>query len=404
MGNEIMEQKEKVIVQDEFMAAFDCGNANTDSIINTSDGQRIQGKHQTVISLLFELPTFPKEELAQSVANLSNNLIVNISSKSIRQSGFYAFGIKADTSGGFTRNLDIGSGEKSKDDIPIIATLATLASTAVKNQYLKTQKLPDVIELNVKYSTALPAREYTGNNPEKLAARYMNGPHMVDVYVTDTPVHVYINFLEVKVTQEGNPTVFVLIENKDESFFEEFNNKYNVNYTNKDFRKLKILIVDIGDGTTEYIYTINGVPVTDQCRGERRGVGHAAEKAQSLFLNTTKQSLEVNRQKFMRWVLDNSSRFHKDAVFAMKQADFAQSMMIMADIKKIYKEVLSGDVDLITVSGGGACEFKDCLQEDLYNFADQSGVKVFWFPDEMAPVVNVTGLDILNKKLFFRKK
>lgn len=41
--------------------------------------------------------------------------------------------------------------------------------------------------------------------------------------------------------------------------------------------------MDIGDGTTEYIYTINQKPVLGNCTGERQGIGHALEKACKLL-------------------------------------------------------------------------------------------------------------------------
>ena len=395
------------MINEQFVAAFDCGNSRTKSIITSESGTTFKGINQTVISLLFKLPIFENENLDSAVADLADNLIVNISSEAIAQSGKYAFGTSVDNVKGIIRNLNINVNYKHSDDIPVIATLATLASTAVQNEYAKARELPSNIELDVKYSTALPFREYSKENARKLAERYTNNHHVVDVYLTEKDiVHVTIKFSEAKVTQEGNPAVFVLIETKDEYFFEEFNQKYGKDhkYTNKDFKDMKILHVDIGDGTIEYIYTANGVPVSNLCRGEKRGVGHAAENAQELFLETIKQNLELNRQQFMKYVLDDSSKFNQDAKFAMKQADMMQSQFILEDIQNIYSNVLRGDVNLITVSGGGACEFKEYLKEPLTVFADASDVKVFWFPDEIASEVNVRGLDILNKKLFFRKK
>lgn len=392
------------MVNEKFVAAFDCGNSRTKSIITTESGTSIQGIQQTVISFLFKLPIIESENLDKAVANLADNLIVRITSRAIKQPGMYAFGTKSDSVVGFIRNLNINVNHKHSDDIPVIATLATLASTAVQSEYAKSKKLPDEIELDVKYSTALPAREYSKENAKSLAERYTKETHTVDVFVTEDPIHVRINFTEAKVTQEGNPAVFVLIETTDEYFFEKFNMRYDLAYTNKDFKNMKILHVDIGDGTVEYIYTVNGVPISNLCRGEKRGVGHAAEKAQSLFLDTIQQQLELNRQQFMKYVLDKDHRFNTDAKYAMNQADFMQSQLILEDIQNIYSNVLRGDVDLITVSGGGACEFKEQLEEPLYEFADSSDLKVFWFPDEIASLVNVKGLDILNKKLFFRKK
>ncbi|PEM59939.1 hypothetical protein CN613_28190, partial [Bacillus pseudomycoides] len=49
------------------------------------------------------------------------------------------------------------------------------------------------------------------------------------------------------------------------------------------FSKKKILHADIGDGTTEYIYTDGLNPIPDSCTGERRGIGHALLEAISLL-------------------------------------------------------------------------------------------------------------------------
>ncbi|OMC81866.1 hypothetical protein BK128_21420 [Viridibacillus sp. FSL H7-0596] len=384
-----------------YQAAFDNGNSCVKGILNAEDGTVTKVKQKTIVSSILTTPTFAETSIENAVANLMDNMIVYINSKAIKKIGLFAVGEKANTVGD-PRNMNIRIGKKHKDDIPVVMSLSIIAATAVQEAYRTSKELPREIEVSVDYSSALPATEFSPETAKDFEKRFLNDVHMVSIYVTSTPINVNIKFNRVKITQEGNPAVFAIVAG-DSSILNEFNSRYDGEFVNSDFQYKKMLNVDIGDGTTEFIYTVNGKPQTDLCVGERMGVGHAADNALKLFKQTINADITMNRQQFMNAVLDESHNFHVEALYSMKQANIAQSQAILEKVEEMYLNKLQGDVNVITVFGGGAAAFKDSLQEELVEFANSMNCQVLWIPNKKAPYINVTGLDFLNKKLFFKQ-
>src|SRR5699024_10903468 len=119
----------------------------------------------------------------------------------------------------------------------------------------------------------------------------VNNEHIVILYIGDKSVTVKLTFEKTKVTQEGVPALYALIES-DKSILDDYNQFYKKEpaIEPEELHDKKFLHVDIGDGTTEYIYTVGLNPVNDACSGERRGVGHATEEATKIL----KEEMEGN--------------------------------------------------------------------------------------------------------------
>ncbi|MEC2634175.1 hypothetical protein P9Z45_31800, partial [Bacillus cereus] len=80
-----------------------------------------------------------------------------------------------------------------------------------------------------------------------------------------------------------------------------------------------------------------------------------------------------------------------------------QAKKILEDIEEKYTEKIAGDADFICVYGGGSIEFEALLYEDLLEFCEEVNCKLLWIPKEYAVDMNMEGLSILNKKIFFKK-
>lgn len=158
--------------------------------------------------------------------------------------------------------------------------------------------------------------------------------------------------------------------------------------------------VDIGDGTTEYIYTVGLNPVVDACSGELRGVGHATEKAKSVLQSSFTQRIPLNRQKFIEIMRDPEHNFYEEAKEAMEKARNSQAIQILEDIEEKYMTNAAGDVDIITVYGGGSIQFKNELHDDLKEFAESVKCKLLWVPEQYAVDMNVKGMIVLMEQVF----
>lgn len=384
--------------------AGDNGNSKFKGFLTFEDLMEVYIEEKSLTSKLTSLPMFPDEDLDKSVINLTDNMIVELTSKSLKIPGMYAVGEKA-SKVGRSRNMNIAIGSKHDDDLPVIQTLALIATKVVEKDFKETGRLAEVLYVNVDYSTAIPATEYTKQTAHKLESKFLNEEHTVTLHVADKEyVTVKINFSRVKVTQEGNPATFAFVYGP-EGILNEFKKDYpNENVTNNYFEDKKILHADIGDGTTEFIYTVAGKPIADASSGERLGVGHAAKDALNTFKKEINLNLKLNRQDFMDAVIDELHVQHDEAKNAMLLATIDQSQAITEKIEEVYTDVLRGDLEVIAVFGGGAVQFKPDLKDMLQELSQKLNVKVLWIPDEYASKINAIGLNELNKRVFFIKK
>lgn len=375
----------------------DIGNSETKMILN----QELI-KQPSVVKYLLVKPNVHETDHLKNVTNLLDQLVVNISSKALRRNGLYLVGNRANITADKVENMNIKLGNKHKHDIPVVMTLSMIAGRSIQNHYKETGEIPSTIEVSSKMSTAIPASEYTPVKAKHLEERFLNGEHIVIVHVGEELVSVKIKFEKVKVTQEGVPALFALLES-DQKVLDEYNKEYSQKVTPKDLRNKKILHVDIGDGTTEYIYTNGLNPVNDACSGERRGVGHATEEANTLLKEQVGGHLDINRQQFMSILKDNTHNLFDEANKSLDLAKYSQAQLILEDIQEKYTRNAAGNVDLIAVYGGGSVQFKENLYQDLLEFAKEVRCSILWIPETHAVDMNVRGLNVLNQKVLFKK-
>ncbi|EJQ01738.1 ParM/StbA family protein [Bacillus cereus] len=379
-------------------SSFDVGNANVKAKIN---GKVL--KQPSVIQYLLQQPPVTETNLTKLVSNLEDELTVHITSNAIKRSGLYNIGKRATiTSDANVENMNIKLGNKYKHTIPVVMTLGMMACESVKQAFNEESKLPSTINIKSKSSTAIPMSEYTIDKAKFLEDRFTNNKHIVIVYVGGESVTVSITFEKVKVTKEGVPPLYALIE-AEQDILDKYNKQYKETAVPKDFINKKILHADIGDGTTEYVYTVGLNPISDNCTGERRGVGHATESAIALLKEDTNGRVHLKRQQYMNILKDPSHRLYDEASRFLENGKYIQAMRILEDIQEKYTEKIAGDADLICVYGGGSIEFESLLYNDLLEFCEEVNCKLLWIPEKYAVDMNMEGLDILNKKVFFKK-
>lgn len=376
--------------------ANDIGNSETKMIVNDT-----LIKQPSVVKRLLSKPNVTETNVEKNIANLLDELIVHVTSNAIKRSGLYFIGKRANMTADKVENMNIKLGNKSKHDIPVLMTLSMLAARSVQLAYQENQELPPSISVDVSMTTAIPASEYSADQARYLEGRFTSNDHVVIVYVGETPVTVTLHFQTVKVTQEGIPALYALLESENE-ILKNYNEHYKKQAVPKDFANKRILHVDIGDGTTEYVYTVGINPVTDVCSGEKRGVGHATEEATQLLKEEVGGFLNLNRQQFMDIFRDPSHHLHDLAVRFMQEARYSQAQRILEDIQEKYSDI-AGNVDVIAVYGGGSIQFKEELYEELLDFANTVHCEVLWIPEKYAVDMNVNGLHVINEKILFKQ-
>lgn len=378
--------------------ANDIGNSETKMKVND-----VLIKQPSVIKRLFQKPNVTETNDDKNVTNLLDELVVNITSNAIKRDGLYFVGKRANITADQVDNMSIVIGGKYKHDIPVIMTLSMISARAIQLHYQEKKEMPSIINLDLLMTTAIPSSEFSHDKAKQLEKRFLDNDHVVIVYVGEKAVTVKLNFEHVKVTQEGVPALFALLES-DKEILKEYNQFYKKNVQPRDFKDKKIFHVDIGDGTTEYIYTIGVNPVNDACSGERRGVGHATEEALKLLKDEVGGYLNINRQQFVNILRDHSHNLHGLAIQFMSEARYLQANKILEDILEKYKNKTAGNVDVIAVYGGGSIQFEEELKDELLEFAKEVHCEVLWIPEKYAVNMNVNGMQVLNDKIFSKQK
>jgi len=378
--------------------ANDIGNSETKMIVNNE-----LIKQPSVVKRLLTKPNVTETDIDKNVANLLDELVVNITSQGLKRDGLYFVGKRANITADQVENINIKLGNKHKHHIPVIMTLSMTAGYAVQLAYRENNELPSNLSLKVMMTSAIPASEYDIDKARQLENRFLNDDHIVIVYVGEKAVTVNLTFEQVKVTQEGVPALYALLES-DKDILKNYNKEYRKEVTPREFKNKKILHVDIGDGTTEYIYTVGLNPIKDACSGERRGVGHATEEATKLLKDEVGGHININRQQFISILKDSSHNLHELAVRFMEEARYLQAQQIFEDIQEKYMTNTAANVDVIAVYGGGSIQFKDDLYEELLDFANEVHCEVVWIPESYAVNMNVNGMQVLNNRVLFKQK
>ncbi|MCU5201638.1 MULTISPECIES: ParM/StbA family protein [Bacillus cereus group] len=338
------------------------------------------------------------------IGNLLDHLYVTIQSRHLNQytqSVTVFVGKRALAEGENVRNMSIRMGEKHKEDIPLINTLANLAAIAVQKAFEKKGEIVKDINLSVDMTTALPASQWNETTAREFSNRFMEHEHTVIVHLGNTDINVKIDFTYVKTVKEGVIALFALMEDGKEAYrnddiFDEFIKEYKLEKIDGSyFEDLQILHSDIGDGTNEYAIT-RGYEVSNKTHGEDHGVGHAIESAIKKFEQI--RNYKMTRQEFSELIKTPGKRFHDTAVECLRSAKEELANLILIEIKETIKD-MKFDIDVVMAYGGGSIQMKDVLYKPLKEFLDANEMKLLWINEKNATTLNMQGLNIFTKTL-----
>ncbi|MFV5897191.1 hypothetical protein [Bacillus cereus] len=394
----------------------DIGNSELKMVINGGKVIKLPDVNKRV----FGRVTNKEGSLKQSVTNLMNEICVHVTSDAIERDGKFYVGYRAAHSNGKPDALDIELGDKYKRDIPVVNVLSVMATKAVQTIYEEVGELPKSIEVPASLILAIPASEYEGKKARFLESRFKENVHIVIVYVGEEKVTVQIEFETVKVTREGIPALYAIFEGN-QDMFDDFNKLYKKETDSKEddkevkkrkanlmveeevngeyFKNKKILHADIGDGTSEYIFSKGLNPVPDACWGEKRGIGHAIEGAIKLLQEEYEGGVDINRQQFSELVTDPNDKKHDKAVEFLEETRYMQAQGIYDDIEKAYVYKTASQAEVLAVYGGGSIALREDLYKKAFEFCEVNDMQLLWISPTYATEMNVRGMEILSKKL-----
>ena len=370
-------------------------------------------KVPSVYKRLFKPLTPSETDIEKCVVNLLDELNVHITSSSIKRSGQFIVGKRAMNFAKDTTTMDIEEGGKHEDDLPIIHLVSIVAAKAIQKDFGETRNLPKTLDVKVNLTTAIPASEWEPEHARELEKRFVEKSHIAIVDVAEEKVTVTVNFEKVTVTREGIPPLYRMIraladgDNKMFDRYVEFCEK-ELKYSEDEiqnlltvevFSKKKILHADIGDGTTEYIYTDGLNPIPDSCTGERRGIGHALLEAIALLQGNRPGVGELTRQQFAEILLKTEHKFHKESKGFFYETRFVQAENILRDIRNKYRNNTASEAEVIAIYGGGSIALEDDLKKDLVSFCKKNKLELLWIPAEYAVDMNIEGLDVLANEV-----
>ncbi|MHA2890430.1 ParM/StbA family protein [Bacillus cereus] len=379
------------------------GDIGNDSFKGYINGEYIKMKN--VYQSVYSMPNVTETNTQRNVLNLVDNMFVNIASKSIRRSGMYFIGNRAMLTGKNPKNMNIKVGQKYNDDLPLINMLGLIANKSVQLEWDRTQQLPQAINITVDLISAIPASQWTPVNAKHLEKRFTDASHVVVVYVGEEQVTVSLTFNSANITQEGVPPLYAILEGEEE-MFTDFIKLYTEKLETKKidgefFKNKKILHCDIGDGTTEYIYTVGVNPVIDACSGERRGVGHATEEAVRLL--NQDRGTNIKRQQFAQILQDVDHKYYEEATGYFNITKVEQADLILEDTDEKYVNNTASEAEVLCVYGGGSITFKDELYNQLLDYCNRVGMHLLWVPEKYAVDMNAKGMQVI-KKILTQKK
>lgn len=383
----------------DFLTGIDIGNAKTE-VAFLENGIIKTVRQPSVISFTTELNTATEMDEKHLVNTLLDNLLVQVVSKGLEQNGLYFVGKKALNSNGLVRNMNIDLSNKSENDIPLITSLSMIAAIGIQKEYETKNSLPKKLTINVDMGTALPSSEYSDPKTAKLLHSRFSGEHDVTIYIGEELVKVTINIVNVKVTEEGRTAMLAFL-NSDPSILRHYNETYGTKATPADFSEARSLHSDIGDGTSEFVYTEGYYPVPNSSQGLGIGVGHATETAINSYRKANKSGV-ISRQEFVL-LLDMNSQKGNLAREKMDMAKINQAMIISDTIQASFAKLTGSNADYFFVHGGGSIVFKELLYDKLIKLAEASRGQVVWIPEEFATHMNSLGCFYLAESMFGNK-
>ena len=374
--------------------ANDNGNSEQDMFFNN-----VAVAQPNVYAQIHRLPNMDEVNIEHVAENIHDNLIVAVEGQ------LYYVGNKALRSGSRCRSIEVGvDNNKVTNHIVYVNTLAHIAGEAVAETYRQGGGFDQEIECAVDMATAIPVSYYSKSAGAAFAQRFMGKAHLVSVFVGPIEVSVRIHFDFVKVIPEGVTASHAFLAHPE--FFEAYNKSHDSKLTPEYMGKARILHVAIGEGTTEFPLTYNGIEFNpDFIEGTNNGNGHAIDRIFIPFKQDV-GLLKFTRQDFSNILKDGDHRYHDRAMDFMLPSLEEEAEDILTMIKHIIYKA-NNEIDVVAVYGGGSILMRPMIDERLQDFcsAGGKGIKVLYIEESQAVMLEAVGLnDFVNSKLFEKIK
>lgn len=300
---------------------------------------------------------FASEQEDIKPQDLNDYLDVTIKSASIDTNGMrHIIGKKVITDNLTSTELERKS-DKSRDSIPVLVTLAGLATSAMKDQ-------PEVDTIRITYdiSLALPVTNISPQKAEEHAKRFM-GTHTVTYHHPsgrDVTVHITIEFA--KTLPEGAAGAWGIVYN-DKGELAKRRIEIGDQIVDVTLEDKTILLYDIGAGTIEKVVT-NGVKYNPKLsEGLSYGTKETLQKVQKIWNKENPTNTIDTMLEFDEIYFDSEHPRHNRLVQKSKVALLQLSNEISADIINTIDSLK--DDPFVFIFGGGAAVLKDTLSKTL---------------------------------------
>ena len=336
-----------------FKAGADAGNNGLKLWVKDSEPTLIPTVYSLYMGETTEL--MDMEDIA--VDDLLYNIDVTINSKALSFNGQrYVIGEKVLNDNLQGIELEKKS-DKSKDEIPVLVTLAGLAVDAMKKEYDK-----DSIEVTYDLSVALPVSTITQESAKNNAARFMGTHEVIFHHPSGRNVTVTIKIEYCKCLPEGAAAAWGVVFDENGKLSErkvEVGDKImKVDFSNK-----TLLHFDIGAGTTEIVVT-EGVKYNPRLsEGLNFGVKSTINEIIKRWnRNNPRKSID-SMAEFNEIYFDPEHPRHNELVTESKTGLLQLAQQISSSIINKIDDLK--DDPYVFIYGGGAAILKDYLQQIL---------------------------------------
>lgn len=302
---------------------------------------------------------FTSEQEDIPADQLNNHLDVTISSSAIQTNNMrHIIGKKVLTDNLNSTELEKKS-NKSKDSIPVLVTLAGLATAAMSENPTK-----DTLRISYDIAVALPIATITPDNAKTHAERFI-GTHKVTYHHPsgrDVTVHITIEYA--KTLPEGAAGAWGIVYNDAGQLAKRTIavGEHNVETTLED---KTILTYDIGAGTIEKVVT-TGVKYNPKLsKGLQYGSKETLMQVRDVWNYENKSNTIDTMVEFDEIFFNSEHPRHNKLVALARPALLQLSNQISTDMINTIDSLK--DDPFVYVFGGGAAVLKDTLSQTLDN-------------------------------------
>lgn len=369
-------------------------------------------RHPNVYAVITNGLSEADGEIGAAVENLHKKIDVRIESPAVGPgSKRYLIGdVVIDTKGDYTvENMNVRDVQKHTEILPVINTLGILAVASVKKHYKEKGSITDkeTITVEVDMITALPAGTHNAKSDAEFTSKFAEHVHEVKVYVKHLTVNVQIKFVQVKTLKEGVPAMFSIISTLDGNYrnddlFAKFEAEYGEvlkeegveSVDGSYFADKKILHFDIGDGSSETVYTQGYAADSGKSDGLGIGLGKAIEEAVKAW--SVNESETITRQEISKYLKGIGKKFLiQKAHHYLDEAKANLVDELLAGLEAKLKQ-LRYDVDVIAVYGGASILLEKNLYVPIKEMCEKYEMKMLYIPAPYAVTMNAEGMVIYH--------